>query len=84
MSVTTVNAAMPQVEERVQPDGLWLRDRNWDTLFMTMSVFLVARPLPDFLPPLVLPSNLHVEFLQAIPIFDPERAYSHATEPMRS
>src|SRR5258708_495945 len=44
MSVTTVNAAMPQVEERVQPDGLWLRDRNWDTLFMTMSVFLVPMP----------------------------------------
>ena len=44
MSVTTVNAAIPQVEDRVQPDGLWLRNRNWDTLFMTMSVFLVPMP----------------------------------------
>jgi len=40
-----------------------------------IHTFLVARPLPDFLPPLVLPERVHVEFLQAIPIFDSERAY---------
>jgi hypothetical protein len=44
MSVTTVNSTMPQTAERVQPEGLWLRNRNWDTFYMTMSVFLV--PLP--------------------------------------
>jgi len=41
----------------------------------TMHIFLVARPLPDFLEPLLFPDRLHVEFLQAIPIFDSERAY---------
>ena len=44
MSVTTINATMPQVAERIQPSGFWLRDRNWDTVFMTLSVLLV--PLP--------------------------------------
>src|SRR5258707_10126970 len=45
MSVTTVNSgAIPQVAERIQPEGLWLRNRNWDTLYMTLSVLLV--PLP--------------------------------------
>jgi hypothetical protein len=32
--------------EFVRPQGLWLRSRNWDTVFMTLSVFLV--PLPYF------------------------------------
>jgi len=45
MSVTTLNsAAIPQVAERIQPEGLWLRNRNWDTIYMTLSVLLV--PLP--------------------------------------
>src|SRR5260221_3967725 len=47
MSVTTIgstHSTMPQVAERIKPEGLWLRNRNWDTFFMTMSVFLV--PLP--------------------------------------
>ncbi|MEP7284557.1 MAG: hypothetical protein ABI947_02160, partial [Chloroflexota bacterium] len=48
MSVTTVNSPVSQtqsqVAKRVQPEGLWLRNRNWDTLFMTLSVFLVPMP----------------------------------------
>jgi hypothetical protein len=45
MSVTTVNsAAIPQVAERIQPEGLWLRNRNWDTFYMTLSVLLVPMP----------------------------------------
>jgi hypothetical protein len=44
MSVTTVNAPVPEVAARIQPEGLWLRNRNWDTLFMTLSVFLVPMP----------------------------------------
>jgi len=44
MSVTTVSSSVPQAGERIQPEGLWLRNRNWDTLFMTLSVFLVPMP----------------------------------------
>src|SRR5260221_4602266 len=44
MSVTTIDTTVPRVSERVQPDGLWLRNRNWDTLFMTLSVLLVPMP----------------------------------------
>ncbi len=44
MSVTTLGSSVPQSAERIQPQGLWLRNRNWDTIFMTLSVFLV--PLP--------------------------------------
>ena len=40
-----------------------------------MRAFLVMRPSPDFLPALQLPDGLHVEFLQAIPIFDSELAF---------
>jgi hypothetical protein len=40
-----------------------------------MRTFLVARPLPGFLEPLVFPEGLHVEFLQAIPLFETERIY---------
>lgn len=46
MSVTTVES-MPRAEARIKPDGLWLRNRNWDTIFMTLSVLLV--PLPYLL-----------------------------------
>src|SRR5436190_23690436 len=44
MSVTTVSSSMARTDERIQPEGLWLRNRNWDTLFMTLSVFLVPMP----------------------------------------
>jgi|SRR5579859_1007353 len=46
MSVTTIPSSMtvPESLSDLHPEGLWLRNRNWDTLFMTMSVFLV--PLP--------------------------------------
>ncbi len=47
MSTTTMGAALAQPAEYIQPEGLWLRNRNWDTLFMTLSVFLV--PLPYLL-----------------------------------
>jgi hypothetical protein len=38
----------------------------------SMHTFLVVRSRDDFLPPLELPDGLHIEFLQAIPLFDPE------------
>src|SRR2546429_616212 len=44
MSVTTIGSSLPRAEERIQPEGLWLRNRNWDSLFMTLSVFLVPIP----------------------------------------
>src|SRR5258705_5155098 len=44
MSVTTISSAVSQTDEHIQPEGLWLRNRNWDTLFMTLSVFLVPIP----------------------------------------
>ena len=40
-----------------------------------MRTFLVLRQSTEFLPPLKLPEGAHVEFLQAIPIFDAERRY---------
>jgi hypothetical protein len=42
----------------------------------TMRAFLVVRPLRDFLPALKFTEGLHVDFLQAVPIFDSERAFS--------
>jgi hypothetical protein len=47
-----------------------------------MRRFLVLRPLGDIIPPLELPDGLHVEFLQAIPIFESELAYKseHSAE----
>jgi hypothetical protein len=47
-----------------------------------MRTFLVLRPLKDFFPPLELPDGLHVDFLQAVPLFDSERAFKseHGTE----
>lgn len=44
MSVTTIETTVPRVSERIEPKGLWLRDRKWDTIFMTLSVFLVPMP----------------------------------------
>jgi hypothetical protein len=44
MSVATVSTPVSRSTERIQPEGLWLRNRNWDTLFMTLSVFLVPMP----------------------------------------
>ena len=40
-----------------------------------MGRFLVLRPIGDVIPPLELPGGLHVDFLQAIPIFESELAY---------
>lgn len=40
-----------------------------------MHVFLVVRPRPDFLPALALQRGFHVEFLQAIPVFERELAF---------
>ncbi|HEV8421216.1 MAG TPA: suppressor of fused domain protein [Actinomycetota bacterium] len=40
-----------------------------------MRTFLVVRARPDFLPALELSDKLHVEFLQAIPIFESERRF---------
>jgi hypothetical protein len=40
-----------------------------------MRRLLVLRPINDIIPALELPDGLHVEFLQAIPIFESEFAY---------
>jgi len=40
-----------------------------------MRRFLVLRPLGDIIAPLELPNGMHVEFMQAIPIFESELAY---------
>jgi len=45
----------------------------------SMHTLLVARPRDDFLPALELPDGLHVEFLQAIPLFDPGRRPASAS-----
>jgi len=47
MSVASISSSVPRTEAPVKPEGLWLRSRNWDTLFITLSVFLV--PLPYLL-----------------------------------
>ncbi|MFN8421419.1 MAG: hypothetical protein U0528_19575 [Anaerolineae bacterium] len=44
MSVTALNSPALRTEEQVKPEGLWLRNRNWDTLYMTLSVLLVPMP----------------------------------------
>jgi hypothetical protein len=41
-----------------------------------MRTFLVTRPLVGFLPPIELGEGLHIEFLQAIPLFDEERTFN--------
>jgi hypothetical protein len=40
-----------------------------------MRSFLVVRPRPNFLPALELQGGSHVEFFQAIPLFDAEVAF---------
>lgn len=42
-----------------------------------MSSLLVIRTRDDYLRALELPRGLHVEFLQAIPIYDSERSFKH-------
>jgi hypothetical protein len=56
MSVTSINPSLAH-SEVIKPEGLWLRNRSWDTLFMTMSVFLV--PLPYILYLIGTQSGLH-------------------------
>jgi hypothetical protein len=59
MSITVNDAGVGNIGkvERLQPEGLWLRNRNWDTLFMTLSVFLV--PLPYLVYLLGVQMGLH-------------------------
>lgn len=47
-----------------------------------MRWFLVLRPVGDIIPPLELPDGLHVDFLQAVPIFETELIYksTHGAE----
>jgi len=44
--------------------------------------FLVMRPVSDIIQPLTLADGTHIEFLQALPIFDSEMAYKteHSAE----
>ena len=46
--------------------------------------FLGVRPLGHVIPPLELPDGQHVEFLQAIPIFESERALTRFLVPRAS
>ncbi len=41
----------------------------------SMRSFLVLRPLSGIISPLELPDGVHVEFLQAIPVFESELVY---------
>jgi hypothetical protein len=43
-----------------------------------MNRFLVMRPITEIIAPLKLPNGLHVEFLQAIPLFEEEFRYKAA------
>ncbi|MGW6275931.1 suppressor of fused domain protein [Kribbella sp. NPDC055071] len=43
-----------------------------------MKTFLVLRQISDVMPALSLPGHLHVDFLQAVPIFDSERSFKIA------
>ena len=42
-----------------------------------MSTFLVLRPMVAIVPPLHLSGGVHVEFLQAIPIYESERRFKN-------
>jgi len=50
-----------------------------------MSRFLVMRPVSDIIQPLTLADGTHIEFLQALPIFDSELAYKteHSAEALQ-
>lgn len=43
-----------------------------------MSTFLILRQMGEILPALSLPSGVHVEFLQAVPVFESERRFTVA------
>jgi hypothetical protein len=43
-----------------------------------MRRFLVLRPVGDAFPPIDLPGDVHVEFLQAIPLFESEARFKAA------
>ena len=43
-----------------------------------MSAFLVLRQVGEILPTLTLPDGVHVEFLQAVPVFDSELRFKAA------
>jgi hypothetical protein len=43
-----------------------------------MSTFLVLRQIGEILPALELPNGVHVEFLQAVPVFESERRFKVA------
>jgi Suppressor of fused protein (SUFU) len=51
-----------------------------------MRAFLVMRPSPGYIPALDLPDGLHVEFLQAIPVFDSEIVFkaNHGADTLMS
>jgi hypothetical protein len=44
----------------------------------SLRTFLVMRPVSEILPTLGLPGGVHVEFLQAIPLFQSELAFKKA------
>jgi hypothetical protein len=43
-----------------------------------MSAFLVLRQIGEILPALTLPNGVHIEFLQAVPVFESERRFKAA------
>jgi hypothetical protein len=43
-----------------------------------MSTFLVLRQIGEVLPALTLPNGVHVDFLQAVPVFESERRFKVA------
>lgn len=49
MSAIGIRASAAPAESAIKPQGMWLRNRTWDTVFMTMSVFLVPLPYVAYL-----------------------------------
>jgi hypothetical protein len=51
-----------------------------------MRRFLIVRPVAEIIPPVAAPDGIHVEFLQAIPMFESELAYKskHGAEALLS
>jgi len=63
-------------------DTVRLADPLWEST--GMSAFLVVRPLSGFLPALELAGGVHVDFMQAIPLFESELTFKavHGAEAM--
>ncbi len=66
MTATAISAVSQPVE-KIRPEGLWLRNQNWDTIFMTLSVLLVPLPYLFYLIGMeVLKTQGGIDFLRFV------------------